>query len=94
MQQHYCLGQRYRRTSCGGHAEGTSHPANKVVGRLRPTSFREFREIMGRKVAVNAVMAGAEQVAQCDKTAVKNIKDKGPCSYVLIRCSMSNVRLC
>jgi hypothetical protein len=39
--------------------KGTSHPADKVVGRLRPTSFREFWELTVEKVAVNAVMAGA-----------------------------------
>jgi hypothetical protein len=39
--------------------EGTSHPADEVVGRMRPTSFREFWEYTVEKVAVNAVMAGA-----------------------------------
>ena len=39
--------------------QGTSHPADQVVGRLRPTSFREFWEFTVEKVAVNAVMAGA-----------------------------------
>jgi hypothetical protein len=39
--------------------KGTSHPADKVVGRLRPTAFREFWEFTVEKVAVNAVMAGA-----------------------------------
>ena len=39
--------------------KGTSHAPDKVVGRLRPTSFREFWEITVEKVAVNAVMAGA-----------------------------------
>ena len=38
---------------------GTSHKPDKVVGRLRPTSFREFWEFDVEKVAVNAVMAGA-----------------------------------
>jgi hypothetical protein len=38
---------------------GTSHPADEVVGRMRPTSFREFWEYTVEKVAVNAVMAGA-----------------------------------
>ena len=39
--------------------KGTSHPPDKVVGRLRPTNFREFWEFTVEKVAVNAVMAGA-----------------------------------
>ncbi len=39
--------------------EGTSHAADEVVGRLRPTAFREFWEFTVEKVAVNAVMAGA-----------------------------------
>jgi hypothetical protein len=38
---------------------GTSHPPDKVVGRLRPTAFREYWEFTVEKVAVNAVMAGA-----------------------------------
>ena len=40
--------------------KGTSHPPDKVVGRLRPTAFREFWEFTVEKVAVNAVMAGAK----------------------------------
>ena len=39
--------------------KGTKHAANKIVGRLRPTSFREYWEFDVEKVAVNAVMAGA-----------------------------------
>jgi hypothetical protein len=39
---------------------GTSHPPDKVVGRLRPTNFREAWELTVEKVAVNAVMAGAK----------------------------------
>ena len=39
--------------------EGTSHEPDEVVGRLRPTAFREFWEFTVEKVAVNAVMAGA-----------------------------------
>jgi hypothetical protein len=39
--------------------KGTSHLPDKVVGRLRPTAFREFWEFTVEKVAVNAVMAGA-----------------------------------
>src|SRR4030095_739578 len=39
--------------------KGTHHPADKIVGRLRPTAFREFWEFTVEKVAVNAVMAGA-----------------------------------
>ena len=39
--------------------KGTSHPADKIVGRLRPTVFREAWEFTVEKVAVNAVMAGA-----------------------------------
>ena len=38
---------------------GTSHAPDEVVGRLRPTAFREFWEYTVEKVAVNAVMAGA-----------------------------------
>ena len=40
--------------------KGTSHPPDKVVSRMRPTSFREFWEYTVEKVAVNAVMAGAK----------------------------------
>jgi hypothetical protein len=39
--------------------KGTSHPPDTIVGRLRPTAFREFWEFTVEKVAVNAVMAGA-----------------------------------
>jgi hypothetical protein len=39
--------------------KGTSHPPDEIVGRLRPTAFREFWEFTVEKVAVNAVMAGA-----------------------------------
>ena len=38
---------------------GASHPRDKIVGRLRPTVFRESWEFTVEKVAVNAVMAGA-----------------------------------
>ena len=38
---------------------GTSHSPHEVVGRLRPTSGREYWECTVEKVAVNAVMAGA-----------------------------------
>ena len=38
---------------------GTSHARDEVVGRMRPTAFREFWEFTVEKVAVNAVMAGA-----------------------------------
>jgi hypothetical protein len=39
---------------------GTSQPPDKVVGRLRPTAFRELWELTVEKVAVNAVMAGTK----------------------------------
>jgi hypothetical protein len=39
--------------------KGTSQAPEKIVGRLRPTVFREFWEFTVEKVAVNAVMAGA-----------------------------------
>jgi hypothetical protein len=39
--------------------KGTSLPADRIVGRLRPTAFRESWEFDVEKVAVNAVMAGA-----------------------------------
>jgi hypothetical protein len=39
--------------------KGTSHPRDEIVGRLRPTVFRESWEFTVEKVAVNAVMAGA-----------------------------------
>jgi len=39
--------------------KGTSHKPDEVVGRMHPTSFREFWEYTVEKVAVNAVMAGA-----------------------------------
>jgi|SRR5581483_2567024 len=38
---------------------GTSRSPDEVVGRLRPTAYREFWEFTVEKVAVNAVMAGA-----------------------------------
>jgi hypothetical protein len=38
---------------------GTSHASDEIVGRMRPTAFREFWEFTVEKVAVNAVMAGA-----------------------------------
>ena len=38
---------------------GTSRNPDEVVGRMRPTAFREFWEFTVEKVAVNAVMAGA-----------------------------------
>ena len=39
--------------------KGTRLAPNKVVGKMRPTAFREFWEFDVEKVAVNAVMAGA-----------------------------------
>lgn len=39
---------------------GTSRKADEVVGRMRPTNFREMWEYTVEKVAVNAVMAGAK----------------------------------
>jgi len=39
--------------------KGTKHAADKIVGRLRPTAFREYWEFNVEMVAVNAVMAGA-----------------------------------
>ena len=39
--------------------KGTSHAPDEIVGRLRPTAFRESWEFDVEKVAVNAVMAGA-----------------------------------
>src|SRR4029077_2407112 len=39
--------------------KGTSHPPDKVVGRMRAGNFRETWEYTVEKVAVNAVMAGA-----------------------------------
>jgi hypothetical protein len=39
---------------------GTSRAPDEVVGRMRPTAFREFWEFTVEKVAVNAVMAGAK----------------------------------
>ena len=39
---------------------GTRHAPDEVVGRMRPTSTREAWEYTVEKVAVNAVMAGAE----------------------------------
>jgi len=40
--------------------EGTSHDRDEIVGSLRPTNFREPWSFTVEKVAVNAVMAGAE----------------------------------
>jgi hypothetical protein len=39
---------------------GTSRKPDEIVGRLRPANYREFWEFTVEKVAVNAVMAGAE----------------------------------
>ena len=39
--------------------KGTSHAPDEVVGKLRPTVYREWWEFTVEKVAVNAVMAGA-----------------------------------
>ncbi len=38
---------------------GTKRKPDEVVGRMRPTNYREFWEYTVEKVAVNAVMAGA-----------------------------------
>src|SRR5690606_34098457 len=38
---------------------GTSQPRDRIIGRMRPTAFREAWEFDVEKVAVNAVMAGA-----------------------------------
>jgi hypothetical protein len=38
---------------------GTSRKPDEIVGRMRPTAFREFWEFTVEKVAINAVMAGA-----------------------------------
>lgn len=42
--------------------KGTSRKPDEVVGRMRPTNYREFWEYTVEKVAVNAVMAGARPV--------------------------------
>jgi hypothetical protein len=39
--------------------KGTKQPAERIVGRMRPTAFREAWEFDVEKVAVNSVMAGA-----------------------------------
>ncbi|MFO1297820.1 MAG: UGSC family (seleno)protein, partial [Rubrivivax sp.] len=39
--------------------KGTRRKPDEVVGRMRPTNYREFWEYTVEKVAVNAVMAGA-----------------------------------
>jgi hypothetical protein len=39
---------------------GTSRKPDEIVGRMRPTAFREFWEFTVEKVAINAVMAGAK----------------------------------
>jgi hypothetical protein len=39
---------------------GTSRKPDEIVGRMRPTAFREFWEFTVEKVAVSAVMAGAK----------------------------------
>ena len=38
----------------------TSHPRDEIIGRMRPTHFREYWAYDVEKVAVNAVMAGAK----------------------------------
>ncbi|HUK60291.1 MAG TPA: UGSC family (seleno)protein [Stellaceae bacterium] len=40
--------------------KGTHRKPDEVVGRMRPTEFREYWEFTVEKVAVNAVMAGAK----------------------------------
>ncbi|HJU46832.1 MAG TPA: UGSC family (seleno)protein [Gaiellaceae bacterium] len=40
--------------------QGTSRGRDEIVGRLQPTNYRELWEFTVEKVAVNAVMAGAE----------------------------------
>jgi hypothetical protein len=40
---------------------GTSHAPDEIVGRMRPTAFREYWEYTIEKVAVNAVMAGCRR---------------------------------
>jgi hypothetical protein len=40
--------------------EATRQPRDRIVGRLRPTNFREFWTYDVERVAVNAVMAGAK----------------------------------
>ncbi len=42
-----------------GMLKGTRRAPDEVVGRMRPTNYREFWEYTVEKVAVNAVMAGA-----------------------------------
>lgn len=39
--------------------KGTRQPRDRIIGRMRPTAFREAWEFDVEKVAVNAVMAGA-----------------------------------
>jgi hypothetical protein len=39
---------------------GTSHARDEIVGHLQPTAYRELWEFTVEKVAVNAVMAGAD----------------------------------
>jgi hypothetical protein len=39
---------------------GTSHAPDEIVGHLQPTAYRELWELTVEKVAVNAVMAGAD----------------------------------
>lgn len=39
---------------------GTSHAPDEIVGQLRPTGYREWWECTVERVAVNAVMAGAD----------------------------------
>jgi hypothetical protein len=41
--------------------EGTRRKPDEIVGRMRPTHFREYWEYTVEKVAVNAVMAGARR---------------------------------
>ena len=52
--------------------KGTSLPANRIVGRMRPTAFREFWEFDVEKVAVNAVMAGALPISMPPTTWVSS----------------------
>ena len=39
--------------------KNTSHAPDEIIGRMRPTHFREYWAYDVEKVAVNAVMAGA-----------------------------------
>ena len=74
---------------------GTSHARDEIVGRLRPTRFREFWEFDVEKVAVNAVMAGARPeympVILALAASGMTARHSSTTSWAKLRCNASSV---